>query len=279
MKLKLGFSPCPNDTFIFDALVNSKLDTHGLAFEVVLDDVEALNKMALEGTLQVTKLSYHAYAYVHENYWLLHSGSALGRGVGPLLVANEALEEETLLRGPVLIPGKMTTANFLLGLAYPALTNKVPTLFSEIEDKLVHGEALAGLIIHENRFTYQQKGLTKLRDLGQWWEQTTGLAIPLGGIAIRKDVPLPVARTVNNLIRKSIEIAYENTAAAMPYIREHAQAMEEAVMLQHIDLYVNEYSLDLGEEGRKAIQGMYQLAKDKGLFPAIDPEQVLLPLD
>lgn len=279
MKLKLGFSPCPNDTFIFDALVNGKLDTEGLEFEVILDDVEALNRMALDCSLDVTKLSYHAYAFVHEKYWLLHSGSALGRGVGPLLVANEELNEETLLRGPVLIPGKLTTANFLLGLAYPALTHKVPALFSDIEEQVVNGQAVAGLIIHENRFTYEQKGLTKLRDLGQWWEQTTGLAIPLGGIAIRKDIEIHTARTVNALIRKSIELAYENTDAAMPYIREHAQAMEEAVMLQHIALYVNEHSLDLGEEGRRAIKGMYQLAKDKALFPAIDPEQVLLPLD
>jgi 1,4-dihydroxy-6-naphthoate synthase len=273
MKLTLGFSPCPNDTFIFDALIHHKIDTEELEFEVSFDDVETLNQKAIKGVLDITKLSFHAFAYVAAQYALLDAGSALGFGVGPLLICkNEALlqpgaMENSSLR--VAIPGKLTTANFLLGIAYPNLNNKVLTVFSEIEHAVSTGEVDLGLIIHENRFTYADKGLHKIVDLGSFWENLTGCAIPLGGIVINRNLDPSIQQKVNRVLRKSVEYAFANPKSGLDFIRQHSQEMDEAVMYKHIDLYVNQYSLDLGVEGRKAIDILFEMAQRKGLIPEI----------
>jgi 1,4-dihydroxy-6-naphthoate synthase len=274
-KLTLGFSPCPNDTFIFDALIHHKIDTEGLEFEVFYDDVETLNQKAFRGELDITKLSYHAFAYMVDRYALLDSGSALGFGVGPMLICKgdpDELRERLKTDGASVkigIPGKYTTANFLLGLAFPQATNKEELVFSEIEDAVLTGKVDVGLIIHENRFTYQNKGLKKIIDLGDYWEKETGCAIPLGGIVVNRNLPLDVQQKVNRLIRKSVEFAFANPKSGLEFIRSHAQEMSEEVMYKHIELYVNQYSVDLGVEGRKAINLLFDTAKQKGIIPEI----------
>lgn len=274
MKLTLGFSPCPNDTFIFDALIHHKIDTEGLEFEVCFHDVETLNQKAVNGELDITKLSFHAFAYVLNQYALLDAGSALGFGVGPLLISkNEYLANhpDNLAKDlRVGIPGKLTTANFLLGIAFPHLTEKQELVFSEIEQSLLDDKIDLGLIIHENRFTYQEKGLFKVMDLGNYWEKLTGCAIPLGGIVINRKIDLEVQHKVNRLIRKSVEFAFQNPKSGLDFIRQHAQEMEEEVMYKHIDLYVNKYSVDHGAEGRKAIDLLFSMAQEKGLIPKND---------
>ncbi|MCD0487131.1 1,4-dihydroxy-6-naphthoate synthase [Pedobacter sp. MC2016-14] len=274
MKLTLGFSPCPNDTFIFDALIHHKIDTEGLEFDVCFHDVETLNQKAVNGELDITKLSFHAFAYVLNQYALLDAGSALGFGVGPLLISkNEYLANhpDNLAKDlRVGIPGKLTTANFLLGIAFPHLTEKQELVFSEIEQSLLDDKIDLGLIIHENRFTYQEKGLFKVMDLGNYWEKLTGCAIPLGGIVINRKIDLEVQHKVNRLIRKSVEFAFQNPKSGLDFIRQHAQEMEEEVMYKHIDLYVNKYSVDHGAEGRKAIDLLFSMAQEKGLIPKND---------
>jgi len=281
MKLTLGFSPCPNDTFIFDALIHHKIDTEGLEFEVFYDDVETLNQKAFRGELDITKLSYHAFAYVTDRYVLLDSGSALGFGVGPLLISNLEISisdlEKNLIHDPksgsrnplIGIPGKYTTANFLLGLAFPEATNKQVLVFSEIEDALLDNRIDIGLIIHENRFTYQDKGLKKIIDLGDYWEKRTGCAIPLGGIVANRNLPLDVQHKINRVLRKSVEFAFANPKSGLAFIKQHAQEMSEEVMYKHIELYVNQYSIELGEEGRKAINLMFDTALEKGIIPEV----------
>jgi len=272
MQLTLGFSPCPNDTFIFDALIHHKIDTEGLDFEVFYDDVETLNQKAFRGELDITKLSYHAFAYVADQYVLLDAGSALGYGVGPMLISNDEISVSDLENNPgykIGIPGKYTTANFLLGLAFPNATNKEELVFSEIEDALLDDKIDIGLIIHENRFTYQNKGLKKIIDLGDYWEKKTGCAIPLGGIVANRNLPLDVQYKINRVLKKSVEFAFANPKSGLDFIRSHAQEMSEEVMYKHIDLYVNKYSLDLGEEGRKAIKLLFDTALEKGIIPGI----------
>ena len=272
MKLTLGFSPCPNDTFIFDALIHHKIDTEGLTFDVSFDDVETLNQKALKGELDMTKLSFHAFAYALNQYALLDAGSALGFGVGPLLICKNEdllLQKELSADLKLGIPGKYTTANFLLGIAYPQLKNKQELLFSEIENSLLNGKIDLGLIIHENRFTYMDKGLHQIVDLGNYWESLTGCAIPLGGIVINRNLPENVQQKVNRLVRKSVEYAFKNPKSGFDFIRQHAQEMNEAVMYKHIDLYVNQYSIDLGKEGRKAINTLFSIAQEKNLIPEV----------
>jgi 1,4-dihydroxy-6-naphthoate synthase len=253
MKLTLGFSPCPNDTFIFDALVNKKIDTQGFDFDVVLEDVQTLNKWALEGRLAITKLSYGVLPLVLEKYVLLNSGSALGRGVGPLLIENGKWKMENVEDCLIAIPGENTTAHLLFSLAYPKAVNKIFLRYDEIEDFVLSGKGL-GVIIHENRFTYEVKGLKKIIDLGDYWEKETGSAIPLGGIVIRRNIKQSLQIRINSLIRQSIEYAYSNYPQLNDYIRSHAQEMSEEVMRKHIDLYVNDYSINLQQEGKQAIQ-------------------------
>ncbi len=268
MQLSLGFSPCPNDTFIFDALLHGKVDTEGLEFIPFIADVEALNQRAFAGDIAVTKLSYHAFAHLTDQYALLDAGSALGNNCGPLLVAKTPLDQAAIEAARIAIPGKMTTANFLLSLAYPAARDKQETLFSDIENAVLSGRADAGLLIHENRFTYQDLGLVKLVDLGEYWETTTGLPIPLGGIVVHRDLPPDIQQRVNRVMRRSVAYAFEYPQDVMPFVRQHAQAMEEAVMKAHIDLYVSHYTLDLGEAGRAAVHQMFRLAREQGVIPA-----------
>jgi len=259
MKLTLGFSPCPNDTFIFDALVNQKIDTEGLAFEPLLEDVETLNQWALEGRLSVTKLSFPAFFQSVQQYVLLNSGSALGKGVGPLLIKNEKLVVDSVADLSIALPGEHTTANLLFSFAYPDAVNKKFRLFSGIEDAVVQGETDLGVIIHENRFTYQQKGLHKVMDLGEYWERQMNVPIPLGGIAIKRTLDPSLQTTVDRLIRQSLEYAFAHYPVVTEYVKEYAQTMSETVMRQHIDLYVNNYSLDLGEDGKKAIGTLHDV--------------------
>lgn len=262
MKLILGFSPCPNDTFIFDALVNNKIDTGGIEFEVVLQDVETLNQGALEGKLDITKLSFPAFFRSLQHYTLLHAGSALGKGVGPLLISKDpAITLDSVKNRSIAIPGLNTTANLLLSYAFPQAWNKKIMVFSEIENAVLSGYAELGVIIHENRFTYQQKGLYKLVDLGEFWENKISMPIPLGGIAINKKVERSVAEKINELIRQSVQFAFSNYPLIPGYVKQHSQEMEESVMKQHIDLYVNHYSVDLGAEGKKAIETMFDVYK------------------
>ncbi len=270
MSLSLGFSPCPNDCFMFDAIVNRRIDLEGLSFTPHLADVEALNRETFAGTADVTKLSYHAYAYCRKDYVLLDAGSALGRNCGPLLISARRVTPEDVRTGTlrIAIPGVYTTANFLLGLAFPEATDRTPLVFSDIEGAVLDGRFDAGLIIHENRFTYEAKGLHKIVDLGEFWEQETGTPIPLGAIAVRRSLPDPVKQTVNRLVRRSVEYAFAHRDASLPYVRAHAQEMDEAVMYKHIDLYVNQFSADLGDEGVRAVTTMFDKAAALKLVPA-----------
>jgi 1,4-dihydroxy-6-naphthoate synthase len=253
MELTLGFSPCPNDTFIFDAMVNNKIDTKGLKFTTQLEDVETLNRWAIEGKLAITKLSFGVYQKVKDQYELLNSGSALGRGCGPLLIAKKDIPQEEIKNCKIAIPGENTTANLLFSIAFPEAKNKEVLLFSDIENAVLDGRVDAGVIIHENRFTYQQKGLVKIIDLGEYWESTTGSPIPLGGIFIRKDIPDEIRQQIDQLIHESLQYSYKHYPQLSSYVTEHAQEMDEKVMRQHIDLYVNDFSLGLGEAGKAAV--------------------------
>lgn len=261
MKLTLGFSPCPNDTFIFDALVNKKIETGTFEFEPVLEDVETLNRWALEGKLDITKLSFPAFFRSLDNYTLLNAGSALGKGVGPMLItdATAELSTEEINQATIALPGINTTANLLFSFAYPEAKNKQFMLFSAIENALINKEVDLGVIIHENRFTYQQKGLHKVKDLGEYWEEKMKVPIPLGGIAINQSVKRSTALAINALIRQSLEFAFSHYPAIPDYVKQHSQEMSETVMRQHIDLYVNNYSIDLGEEGQLAIRTLHDV--------------------
>lgn len=258
IELKLGFSPCPNDTFIFDALVNGKIDTEGIRFKPVLEDVQTLNQWALQGKLDISKLSYGVLPGVLDTYILLNSGSALGKGVGPLLITNGLTGKTDWVTGLVAIPGKDTTAHMLFSLAYPEVKNKVFLRYDEIEDFVLQQKGM-GVIIHENRFTYHQKGLVLISDLGDYWEQQTGLPIPLGGIVIKRSLECKLQQKVDKLIRKSLEYAFLHYPQLNDYIRAHAQEMSEDVMRKHIELYVNNYSLHLGEAGKKAVEKVIEV--------------------
>jgi 1,4-dihydroxy-6-naphthoate synthase len=274
MKLSLGFSPCPNDCFMFDGIVNRRIDLEGFEFAVRLADVEALNKAAFAGDTDVTKLSYHAFAYCADRYALLDAGSALGRNCGPLLISKRPISSDEVAAGAlrIAIPGRYTTANFLLGLAFPHATAKTEMLFSEIEGALLDGRADAGLIIHENRFTYAAKGLRKIVDLGEFWESETGMPIPLGGIVVKRSVPDSAKQALNRVLRRSVEYAFAHRDASLAFVREHAQEMDDAVMYKHIDLYVNEYSVDLGIEGRRAVEVLFERAHRAQIIPPLDTE-------
>jgi 1,4-dihydroxy-6-naphthoate synthase len=258
--LTIGFSPCPNDCFIFDALIHGKVDTEGLRFKPVIEDVEALNKKAFRNKLDITKLSFFTYAQVRKKYSLLDSGAALGFGVGPLVISREKiLNPKSLIPNlKIAIPGKNTTANLLFSLAYPHLKNKTEVLFSEIEDAVLKGKFDLGLIIHESRFTYKQKGLKKVIDLGEWWEKKTNSPIPLGCIAIKKDLQglknlEGLNKKVERVIRRSVEFAFAHPDSSRSFVKKHAQEMDDEVIKKHIRLYVNDFSVSLGKKGRKAI--------------------------
>lgn len=269
MKLRLGFSTCPNDTFIFDAMVHHKIDTKGIEFELLLADVEELNKIAFQGEIDITKLSYHAYAYASEQYKLLDSGSALGDNNGPLLISKRKIYPDEVEDLSIAVPGKYTTANLLLSIAYPKIIEKKEYLFSDIEEAVLSNEVDAGLIIHENRFTYEKKGLRKIIDLGEYWQEHTKMPIPLGGIVVNRKLTNDLQLMINKMVRESLEFAYKNSESSLSFMKQYAQEMSREIMQKHVDLYVNDYSLDLGKNGKKAIHRLYEEANRIKGFPKI----------
>ena len=255
MNYTLGFSPCPNDTFIFDALVNNKIDTHGLKFDVRLEDVETLNELAINNILDLTKISYGVLPLILKNYKVLNSGSALGKGVGPLLISKEKISFDEVDGCIIAIPGENTTAHLLFSQAFPNAKNKIFKRYDEIENFILNSDNKSlGVIIHENRFTYFGKGLQKVVDLGNFWEEKTGYPIPLGGIAGKRSIDEKILMKVDSLIKESIEFAFKNYPLITDYVKQHSQEMEPEVMKKHIDLYVNNYSIDLGKDGKNAIE-------------------------
>ena len=260
MQLKLGFSTCPNDTFMFDAIVNRRIDTEGLSFLLELTDIEKLKQHALGAEFDILKISFATYPKVSEHYQILNSGSALGHANGPLLVSKQKIYPDEVESLKIAIPGSNTTANLLLDIAYPGIQHKQEYLFSEIEEVVLSGEADAGLLIHENRFTYEDRGLKKIVDLGTWWEEKFNLPIPLGGIVVRRSLSQSVKKTIGRIMQNSVAFAFENPKASQGFIKEHAQNMKEDVVNKHINLYVNQYSVDLGEKGRQAIDGLFEQA-------------------
>ena len=256
MKLTLGISPCPNDTFIFDALLHKKIDTEGLEFDVHFADVEKLNKWSFNVKFDITKLSFNAFSSCISHYCLLDSGSALGKKCGPLLVK----KAETTLhsKSKIVIPGKNTTANLLLSVLKPSFTNKYENIFSEIENEIISGKADAGLIIHENRFTFKKRGLVKVFDLGELWEIETALPIPLGGIAVSRKLSDLLQKKIERVLRRSVEFAFENPESSRDFVKLHSQELEDRVIDSHINLYVNDYTRSLSKVGRKAICILFQ---------------------
>lgn len=277
MELTLGFSTCPNDTFIFDAMVHGKIDTEGLTFRVTMADVEELNRRAFQHEIHITKLSYHAFARVAGEYALLHAGSALGRGAGPLVIGRRPLTRGEIAEATIAIPGRYTTANLLFSVFYPEALHKREMLFSSIEEALLSGETEAGVIIHENRFTYERRGLVKIADLGERWEETTGLPIPLGGIAVDRSLPGEVQQAVNRVMRRSVAYAFDHPGESAGFVRDHACELDEAVIASHIGLYVNHYTLDLGEDGLQAIFHLFGEAARLGIINAL-PGHFLLEI-
>lgn len=264
--IRLAFSPCPNDTFVFDAIVNKRIDLEGIHFEYQMHDVETLNHMAMEGALDVIKVSYHAYLYLQQNYILLDSGSALGNGNGPLLIAKKEYGEEELTDLTVAIPGEYTTAHLLLKIAYPKVKKKKIMVFSEIQNAVLSGEVDAGVIIHENRFTYEKNGLKKITDLGEYWEHLMECPIPLGGIVARKGLGYDMINKLNRVLFRSVQYAMKHPYDAMPFVRANAQEMDEDVIEQHIKLYVNDYTLSLGTKGRVALTYLMEVARERQLI-------------
>lgn len=260
MKLSLAYSPCPNDTFLFDAAVHGRIDTEGLAFDVQLADIKELNALARAGAVQVCKVSYFAYALLQPQYTLLEAGSALGQNCGPLLISKRKISVDELQHCTIAIPGTDTTANLLLQFFAPQAARRQVLLFSDIMPAVARGAVDAGVIIHESRFVYPNFGLQLIQDLGEYWEAQTGLSIPLGGIVTKTELGPEVIGKLNRVIRRSVEYAFANTDVVMPYVRAHAQEMDESVMRAHINLYVNQYSVDLGVHGHAAVERLLQTA-------------------
>jgi 1,4-dihydroxy-6-naphthoate synthase len=266
--LSLGYSPCPNDTYIFYALTHNKLGLPEVEVAApLLEDVETLNLWAMEKKLDITKLSFHALGHVLDEYCVLSAGSALGRGCGPLLVAKPGFDPDDLKHANIAIPGRLTTANLLFRMYAPDAANLLEFRFDTIMDAVVNGDVDAGVIIHESRFTYADQGLVCLQDLGKWWEKTSGHPIPLGCIAARRSLGKVRIKQIDQAIHDSIVWADEHTDQCLPYIQQYAQVMDKEVMQNHISLYVNDYSKDLGIEGLEAIESFLRLGRGAGILP------------
>ena len=264
---RVGLSPCPNDTFMFDALLHNKINLENCVFTPVMEDVQQLNERAMRADLEITKMSFFAYTKVANEYKILNAGSALGKNCGPILISKKPIDKDAdLSHLKVCIPGANTTANLLLSIFYPQLKNKTAILFSDIETALLNGDYDAGLIIHENRFTYKQKGLHKIVDLGEAWQQDTGYHIPLGCIVVKRSMEEAVQKKIDKLLQKSVKYAFSHPDSVMKYVRQHAQEMDETVMKQHIVLYVNNYSIDLGLQGKTAIAQLFKKGQEAGLI-------------
>jgi len=279
MKLTIGFSPCPNDTFIFDALVNGGLNTADLHFEPVLEDVQTLNEWAIRGMLDITKISFGVLPLVTGTYQVLDSGAALGQGVGPLLISKKHISTDIIKQYTIALPGEHTTAHVLFSMAFPTVTNKVFLRYDEIENFVLNEPDALGVIIHENRFTYQEKGLVSLMDLGNFWEINTGLPIPLGGILIKRVMDWHIRLRVEKLIHESIQRAFNTYPLLSPFVKQHAREMNETIMRKHIDLYVNAFSLSLGDEGRNAINTFLRVHRDVMKIPAVNADNIFLATD
>lgn len=272
MKLTLGFSTCPNDTFIFDAMIHQKVDIEGLEFDVILADVEELNRNAFDGNIDVTKLSYHAYAYIANNYKLLTSGSALGYKNGPLLISKRKIYRNEVADLKIAIPGKYTTANLLFSIVFPTVKEKREYLFSDIEEAILDGEVDAGVIIHENRFTFERKGLKKIIDLGEDWEEKTKNPIPLGGIVIHRNFDITTQQKVNRVLRRSVEFALANPNSSYNFVKNYALELNDEVIQKHINLYVNNFTVDLGEIGKNAIKTLYDKAVTEKIIERVQQD-------
>lgn len=254
MKLSLAISSCPNDTFMFDALINNKIDKKKYKFELIIGDVEELNKLSQNAESDISKMSFHNFFKVADKYQMLTSGAALGKNCGPLIISKRKIYPDELSDCRIAIPGESTTANLLLHIFFPTATNKHIYLFSDIEDVVLSGECDAGLVIHETRFTYNQRGLRLIADLGVMWESKFNLPIPLGGIAIKRSLPESVKSDINDILRSSIEYAFANPGSAMSFMKQNAVELKEEIIMQHVELYVNNYSVDLGVEGINAVK-------------------------
>lgn len=272
-RLSLGFSPCPNDTFIFYALVHGLIETGDLSYaEPLLEDVERLNSWAMDKKLDVTKLSFHAMGHLLDEYCILSSGSALGRGCGPLLIANTALPVNKLKEKKIAVPGKLTTAALLLKMFLTEDSQLVEMRFDRIMGAIKEGVVDAGVIIHESRFTYEEQGFICLQDLGQWWEDTTGMPIPLGCIAARRSLGAEKLAQIDAAIRASVDYAFAHPDNCLPYISNHSQETEAKVVQNHIELYVNDFSKTLGREGKNAVEILFEKGRAAGALPQSDLE-------
>ena len=268
MKLSLAISSCPNDTFMFDALINKKIDVKNYNFDLIIADVEELNKLSQKAETDISKMSFHNFFKVADKYQMLTSGSALGKNCGPLIISKRKIYQDELSDCRIAIPGESTTANLLMQIFFPTATNKQIYLFSDIEDIVLSGECDAGLVIHETRFTYQKRGLKLIADLGNLWEEKFRLPIPLGGIAIKRSLPENVKTDINKIFRNSIEYAFANPGSAMDFMKNNAVELDEDILLKHVDLYVNDFSNDLGEDGRKSVEKLMEVyceVNQKGL--------------
>jgi len=268
--LTLGYSPCPNDTFIFYALVHGRVTLPGCTLRERLEDVETLNSLALRSELDLTKISYHALGHLRREYCLLRSGGALGRGCGPLVVARQAATMQSLRGSRIAIPGRLTTANLLLQLHGEGFDNLLILPFHRIMSAVAEGLVDAGVIIHESRFTYPEFGLSPVLDLGQWWEQETGLPIPLGGILARRSLGAEMITDIDAALRASVDYALAHPGEPLQYIKRHSQELSDQVIASHINLYVNDFSRDLGVEGEAAIEALFSRAEARGLIPPCD---------
>jgi 1,4-dihydroxy-6-naphthoate synthase len=266
--LTLGYSPCPNDTFLFYPLIHGSISGNGFRFVERLEDVETLNRLAMEETLDICKVSYHAFAYIRDRYILLRSGGAMGRGCGPLIVSKRLSVPGELKSKRIAVPGKFTTACLLLQLFDPTLTEFIFLPFDEIMTAVQEDQADAGVIIHESRFTYQSCGLHKVLDLGEWWEKSTGLPLPLGGIAAKRSLGAATLAKLSAIVRTSVEYARNHPSETLGYVHSHSQEMSEEVCSSHIALYVNDFSLDPGPEGERAAELLFSRGEQSGLFPS-----------
>ena len=264
--LSLGYSPCPNDTYMFNAIAAGRVGIDGYTFSPQLHDVETLNRMALDGKLDVTKLSFYAWLTVKERYRLLSSGTAMGFGCGPVLIAKRAIDRQSIGKCRIVLPGRWTTGHLLFRLYAPEADQRIFTTYDRIFEMLTSGAADCGVIIHESRFTFEAAGFRALVDLGAWWEETTGMPIPLGGIAARRDLGGDLIEGIDGAVRSSITRAMAAPSDALPYIRKYAQEMDEDVLAAHIRTFVNDFSLDLGERGRQAIDTLERMALDAGIL-------------
>jgi len=272
MKIKIAISPCPNDTFAFDAMIHNKIDVGGIDFDFHFLDIQQLNERAFEEEFDVSKLSFHAFLHLQDLYFLSQSGSALGNGNGPLFVTRNQTDIHSVNQHNVATPGKDTTAFLLFRMAYPEVKNFKHYVFNQIEEAILNQEVDSGIIIHENRFTFEEKGLKKIADLGVFWEKTTLLPIPLGCIGLSRRIGIHLLRKIEEIIRKSIQYAIENPDSSRKFIKQHAQNLQDEVIEKHIQTFVNEYTINLGEIGKKTVETLFQLALKNKLIEKIQPK-------